>query len=366
MAEAEPQFARCLYCDNVPASLEHPLPAAFGEFVNSPLLENRICGDCNAKRIGLLDEQFARCGPEALLRTQLGVVGREHHEKINPFYRGSAGGGRIEARAWDNNFQCYVNLEFLGGNQARQITEMIFIDEAGKDHHVALTPKMTVENLRMRVENLRLKQPFTVRTTFDPPTENWARDLIQQAWPTVTFSETVVGSSNFDGSLIAFSLTDRYFREIAKIGFHYFLTQFQQFSGHESEFAEIRKFIITDTNTTPNPAINQFLSRRTKPLIFPPYRKEGCLGHVLVAEIREGRCFAHFEPFAHRSTHMEARTVFLGYVPNEGNKIVSHIHAYYPTQDSTSLEKRGKYSGEAFEMHPRFLNMESGENVAVI
>ncbi len=364
--EAEPQPELCLYCDCEPASIEHPLPAALGEFLNSPLLENRICGACNAKRIGLLDEQFSRCGPEALLRTQLGIVGREHHEKVNPFYRGSAGGGRIEARAWDNNFQCYVNLEFLGGNRARQITEMIFIDEACNDRHVALTTKMTVEDLRMRVEKLQLKQPFTVRTTFDPPTEGWARDLIQQAWPTITFSESVVGSSNFDGSLVAFRLTDRYFREIAKIGFHYFLTQFPMFSGHEPEFADIREFIINDTNSTPTPAINQFVSRRTKPLIFPPYRKEGWLGHVLVAEIREGRCFAHFEPFVHRLTHTEARTVSLGCVPDKRNRIASHVYVYYPNEDSDSPEKRGKYSGEAFDIHSRFLNMESGENVDVV
>jgi len=38
-------------------------------------------------------------------------------------------------------------------------------------------------------------------------------------------------------------ITEKYFRAIAKIGFHYFLKQFPRFSGSEREFEPIRKFI---------------------------------------------------------------------------------------------------------------------------
>ena len=64
----------CLYCPNEANSLEHPIPAAFGEFRDAPLLENRICERCNSKRLGVLDEQLSRCGPEAVLRGTLACV----------------------------------------------------------------------------------------------------------------------------------------------------------------------------------------------------------------------------------------------------------------------------------------------------
>ncbi len=243
---------------------------------------------------------------------------------------------------------------------------MIFIDQAGRDSHIALTTKSNIEQLRTQFKNLQLTEPFTARATYDPLTEGWVKDLIEEAFPTVTFSESIVGSSEFNGSLIGFRLSDRYFRAIAKIGFHYFLTQFPMLSGQESEFDEIRGFIITDTNVAPTPSVNQFVKRRTRQLIFPPYIKEGWLGHVLVAEIREGLCLAHFEPFVHKNNRLEARTISLGRVPVKGSQQVGHLHAYYPSADNRGIEKRGKYSGEAYALQSRYLNIESGEVVDTI
>ena len=88
-------MATCLYCENLANSVEHPLPASFGEFEAAPVLRDRICALCNNTRLGLLDEQFARCGPEAVMRRFHGIEGRDGHAKVNPHYRGSAGGRRL-------------------------------------------------------------------------------------------------------------------------------------------------------------------------------------------------------------------------------------------------------------------------------
>jgi len=37
-----------------------------------------------------------RCGEEAFFRIHLGIENRRDHNKVNPFYRGSAGGPAIE------------------------------------------------------------------------------------------------------------------------------------------------------------------------------------------------------------------------------------------------------------------------------
>jgi hypothetical protein len=104
----------CLYCDNPADSVEHPLPAAFGEFENAPVLEDRICRQCNNTRLGLLDEQFARCGPEAVMRRFHGIKGRDSHEAVNPHYRGSAGGRRLRMTGYDNAMGMEVELESCG------------------------------------------------------------------------------------------------------------------------------------------------------------------------------------------------------------------------------------------------------------
>gem|GEM_PF-4025491 len=78
------------------------MPAAFGEFQEAPNLTDRLCKACN-QRLGLLDEQFARCGPEAFLRRHFGVQGRSTHERVNPFYRGSAGGRALAMTSYDSN-----------------------------------------------------------------------------------------------------------------------------------------------------------------------------------------------------------------------------------------------------------------------
>src|SRR4051794_40110990 len=88
----------CIYCPANPDSVEHPLPAALGEFREAPLLRDRICKACNNRRIGVLDEQLSRSGPEALLRRFYGINGRENHDKVNVFERGSAGGHRLDLR----------------------------------------------------------------------------------------------------------------------------------------------------------------------------------------------------------------------------------------------------------------------------
>src|ERR1700685_2262967 len=106
----------CLYSDLPADSLEHTLPAAFGEFENAPELLNRVCMKCNNTTLGKLDEQLARCGPEGFLRKFFGVQGRRSHDKVNPFERGSAGGQRLDVRAWDDKRGVEVALEFENGS----------------------------------------------------------------------------------------------------------------------------------------------------------------------------------------------------------------------------------------------------------
>jgi hypothetical protein len=334
------------------------LPAAFGEFINAPTLENYICGRCNSKRIGLLDEQYARCGPEGLLRKRFGIEGRDHHEKVNPFYRGSAGGRRIEFLAWDDALQCEVNVELLGGDHGRQLCEFIVREKSGQApfHHIALKPEMTAEELLEIVTGLKMKGELESRITYYPATEQWALELIKKAWPTVSLSEGVLGTTMFHGGTAKFQVTGRYYRAIAKIGFHYFLTQFPKYTGQEPIFSDIRNFIIEDSKELVPARINRFIGVRPYPLALPMsdprIRPNGWVGHLICAEIREGVCFAHYEPFISPEGRLRARTIYLGRDDSAREFAVqAHLHKYF------EHGKQGRFSGEAQSVSPQGLNL---------
>ena len=78
----------CLYCSAAPDTTEHVLPAAFGSSKNAPILQDRLCPDCNNKRLGLLDQQLARCGMGGPFAQIYGILGRKDHDPVNPFVQG--------------------------------------------------------------------------------------------------------------------------------------------------------------------------------------------------------------------------------------------------------------------------------------
>lgn len=337
----------CLYCDQIPKSEEHALPAALGEFRDGPTLLDRLCKQCNERHIGVLDEQLVRCGPIAVLRKRFDVQGRTHHDKVNPFYRGSAGGQRVKFLAWDDAFQCEVLIELTGGERGRQLTQLILRGTSGPHQHIPLTSSMSPQFLREQIVALRLQAPLEVRLVYDPPTEPWAVDLFKALWPDQPLPDTTVGATGFKGGLVQFQTTSRYFRAIGKIGFHYFLTQFPEFTGHETTFDEVRGFIVDDTKELPPARINRFIGIHQCP-IAPA--STGFVGHLLAAETDNGQCLAHFEAFVTPSGRMQPFRVFLGYAPTERPSILrSHFYRYFESG------KIGRFSGSATRIDEQLL-----------
>jgi hypothetical protein len=336
----------CLYCTNQADSLEHPLSAALGEFQNAPSLENYVCARCNNKRLGLLDEQLSRCGPEAVLRRFFGVEGRQTHDKVNPHYRGSAGGRRLEMKAYDTEMGVEVELECLQ-EQVRQSRQIVVVETSGKIHHLPIPEDLRdPEKLRAAYLKLGVTQPADVRVICDPAESVWLEPLIKAAWPSASFGERALGAKNFKGgAVVKLELTDRYFRAIAKIGFHYFLTQFPAYDGSEPCFVDIRNFIIDDRGGGLD-RVNMFIGQRRNPLLGPMMcgaRPDGWRAHVLCAEIRD-ELLAHVQLFVCQEYNAPVYTVRLA--ANTGNAVVhatGHIYKYF------EQGRRGKFSGEA---HP--------------
>jgi hypothetical protein len=333
----------CLYCPNEAHSLEHPLPAALGEFQDAPLLEDRVCAPCNNKRLGLLDEQLSRCGPEAVLRRFFGVQGRVTHDKVNPHYRGSAGGRRLEMKAYDTEMGVEVELECLKG-QVRQSCQIVAVETSGKTHNLPISEDLRdPEKLRASYLKLGVTQPADVRLIYDPEELMWLEPLFKAAFPSISFGDRALGARNYQGAVVKLELTDRYFRAIAKIGFHYFLTQFPTYSGFEPYFSDIRQFIIDDAGGGLD-RVNTFIGERQNPLLGEMMcgaRPDGWIAHVLCAEVCE-ELLAYVQLFVCKDYRAPVYTVRLG--TNPGNDVLratGHIYKYFEEG------QRGRFSGEA-------------------
>jgi hypothetical protein len=338
----------CLYCPAPLLSLEHALPAAFGEFENAPYLRNRICSECNNHRLGVLDEQIARSGPEAFIRRYYGVTGRTTHDSVNPFYRGSAGGQRLEMKVYDPNLGCEILVECTD-TVFRQLRQLVFVEQpAKKTHQLPILEGMTPEQLRSAFNTLNVSPPYEMYVVCGNEEREWVHDLVKAASPSVAFGPPIAGATKYDpGAVITFGLTDRYFRGIAKIGFHYFLSQFPECTGHEPQFANIRQYIALDGASGVDSA-NQFVGERPLPLIgemLGGARPDGWIGHALCADITSGDCRAHVRLFISADFRPRIYTVRLGGDPMDRIAAASgHGFRYFPDGP------HGRFAGETISL----------------
>jgi hypothetical protein len=338
---------RCLYCPATGDSVEHVLPAALGEFRDAPNLEDRVCTPCNNTRLGVLDEQLARCGPEALLRRFYGIQGREKHESVNVFERGSAGGHRLDLRSMDKALGVEVALEIENG-QARQMRQIIFVEKSGKTHHLPIRKGCTPEQLRAAYDRLGVVKPCEdVRVFHAPDEKDWVEALILQTWPSVTFGEGIRGSTMYQGAVGTVVLTNRYFRAVAKIGFHYFLTQFPEYTGHEQMFSDIRQFILDDAAGVD--LANLFVGKREHALLgemlTPGVRPHGWRAHVLCGETRPGECLAYVQTFVTEDWPAPIYAVWLAQDAGIVDcRATGHAYMYYGDGPE------GRFAGDALSL----------------
>lgn len=310
------------------------------------MLQDRICSSCNGGPLGRLDEQLARCGPEAFLRRVYGVKGRSTHKDVNPFYRGSAGGRRLEVKTWDPQLGLEVLLECEGGKYelARQL---IFVEKSGRVHHLPIREDTTSVELRAAFQRLGVNPPFETHYFVSPEETLHLERLLRETWPSVSFGDLNLGSDRYAGAVVNMELTDRYFRALTKIGFHYFLTQFTEYSGDEQMFSDVRNFIIKD-DAGPVDRANDFVGIRQHPLLaemFTGARPAGWRAHVLAAEIRRGECLAHVQLFLSNDWPAPTYTIRLARDAAIVRRLAAaHMYMYYPGG------LRGKYSGETLSL----------------
>jgi len=226
----------------------------------------------------------------------------------------------------------------------RQVRQLIFVGKSGKTYHLPIREGSNAEQLRAAYQQLGIDEPVEVSIMCGPEEMTWVEGLIKETWPAATFGEARVPATSYQGAVGTVILTERYFRAIGKIGFHYFLTQFPEFRGHEPAFSEIHRYIFEGGGGV-NRA-NQFIGLRQHPLLaemMPPgARPDGWCAHVLCAEISAGQCLAHVQMFISEDWPAPAYTVRLGCISIHRESNASG-HAYVYFEDGP----KGQFSGEA-------------------
>ncbi|MHB8880380.1 MAG: hypothetical protein ACYC69_02600 [Thermodesulfovibrionales bacterium] len=242
-------MSKCIYCNEREAdSDEHAIPACLGmdDIRNFELLKDKLCRDCNS-RIGALEEQFCRCSPEGFMRRVVGIKGRKHHAKTNPFYQRSSGTGPMEAETEHPSLDCMLLCEFKEGTKdffpARQI---IVRDKDGGHHPILITERIrSSEDFIKVLEDKGLPGAVPVEFHSNPEEHEWLSGICKGLPNFSEFTELTPVQPQSDKEVrVTIFTTEKYFRAIAKIAFHHFLQHFPQFSGAEKEFDGIRKFIM--------------------------------------------------------------------------------------------------------------------------
>jgi hypothetical protein len=251
----------CIYCGQKgKLSNEHYLPRCLGKFRGFESLKDRICKKCN-ESFSDIDEQFCRSGPEAIVRSLLGIEGRPTHRKISPFQRGSAGAERISFRAKSFSQEAdgkYVEMDVDQAGSVRRLRQMI-LNVGSHQIVVRITddmkePEHLLERLGKQgvkfVEPHENEEPVAAVIQGAMPSEielmkhllsGLKRNMTSEPQLTIDDKQEPARAS------MTASPTAKYFRGLAKIGFHYFLKYMPGFHGSEQAFAGIRDFIVSGT-----------------------------------------------------------------------------------------------------------------------
>ena len=335
----------CIYCGDQASSREHPLPRCMGAFKNYRALNDRICPKCNG-RCKLLDEQLCRSSGEAFFRSYLGISGRHGHEKVNPFYRGSAGGGRLEMRGEDAATGKGTALE-IEHSGVRERCEAIFTTEDGSEHVLPLPAGMTPEQFKDAYRRLRLtkvNQGFVKAYNSEVA---WAESLLRSVFEDVRMvsGDDQPDSVTYKNVVITFTVTERYFRALAKIGFHYFLTKMPKFTGAEDIFAEIRNFIMTDGDLKRCERFVSYTQRQMEIDLARGWRTKSW-GHLLTAEANYRTLFSRVQLFIGPEYLPPVYTIRLASNPSRihFNEAHGSWFGYYEPQE------RGEFDGEVSDV----------------
>jgi len=345
------QQTTCIYCGESKNFCEaHIVPETLGKFKNLPKQKNIICSKCDHE-IGKAEEQLAKCGLEAIFKATLNIKGKKKHKSSSPFRRGHAGHNPIELKASLPGRDYKVLAEPLGdGLNVHPLPQLVLLNSKGDYRNILLAnPKTTtVEYLKTAIGKASLKGDLRVETVGLTYEEiDYIFGLLKQMGIFIN-EESLPASEAFPGEQFypnvcvqgTIAVDARYFRAIAKIGFHYFLQYSEYFTGHEDCFRPVKQFIRYDEGT-----IEQFVVQQRGNLVsdFNYGFRPKYYGNLIIGDFCNNAATAYVQLFLgkdHNPPYYKITLATNCLRIKLGKAAFGHFFSYY------TPENRTQYTGE--------------------
>jgi len=309
-----------------------------------------VCAECD-REIGKAEEQLARCGMEAIFKAHLRITGKRKHRPSFPFRRRYAGQGPIalKTRLPGTDYDVFVEPMGDGGN-VRPVPQLVLLKPNGEHDCIRLPDPMntTANYMRIALQKCPLKGDLRVETV---ALTNEEVDHIFELLKSIgaflneesTPSDVASPEKQFYPNMLvegSVAVDARYFRAVAKIGFHHFLQYSGYFSGREACFTALREFIRYGKGK-----IERFVSQQRGHLVSDLGRgfRPSYYGHFVIGDFNKNTATAYAQFFIGRDNDPPYYRAALGkncLLILLDSTVFGHFYSYYPP------EERSQYTGE--------------------
>jgi hypothetical protein len=324
---------------------EHYLPRALGNFRDDDRLVDRICSSCQA-RFAQLEDVFAHNSAEAFFREMVGRVGRKNHRGKNIFYEPTMGISPLTVLGKPEGFGFEILWELVtDAPGCRPMSQFVFIGSDGKTLQMPFRRgTITVDQIRtaLRERGIEGYQIVAISNGEDEAEEMKA--LTDELAPEGREGQLppLRDGARLEGEMRA-PISAEFLRAVSKIGFHFILRYFTQFSGLEREFDDVKRFIFLGAaeRTIVSPLQEPFVHELRSGSRMKRW------GHLLSAECREQGIEARVQFFAGPQVQPIVWRVLIGRNPARIIYEQAAGYAYLYFEDVG-----GEYHGERVELTP--------------
>lgn len=263
----------CIYCgESVSLARgqgDHVIPVQLGKFRGDVLFKH-ICRACNSK-IGKSEQQLLQCGPESFFRAIVRPNVPSKRKRGSSQSKGAAGAPSPEHTFDPGDHRRLVKPPEGNSEHVQPIDQVIIHDEHGNEYFIRLFQGMRPEQLQKRINKNHIRRMH--KLWFECTQALWPeyKELIKSVYPGADIEEldSIEKGVHWGKWGATFKVNEHYYRALAKIAFHYYLTHSRRrFWGHEDCFSPLRSFIMGGGNR------DQFFCKPS-PKFFMPF------GHLI-------------------------------------------------------------------------------------
>lgn len=347
------RYEKCIYCgeaiDDQTGEGDHVIPGALGEFEGDVHFRG-ICRSCN-NRISQAEQVMLRCGPEAFFRR---VVRPALPSSRQRGRSNSVGAMGTPPLTYTIQSECGSHGILMRSSpddpqKGKMADQLVIHDANGNESFFELFPNMSPERLKRQIFDEIVPPIRGLWLHVSQPRMNECSGLVTQMFPNAqshNLPTTPVGTHRAKGQII-FIRNGYYYRAVAKIAFHYYLTHNRRgLRGDEPCFAAIRNYIMTGGNKS------QFFREPPRRFAVPWGTLDGEAnlsperqwGHVHAADEMTKEVFVYVQMFVGPGCIPDSYYVVLGTIDSDiiapMSYVWGHCYLYHEVQAEVGFAGR--------------------------